>query len=158
MFIFLGLILLIISSASVYSLERSNKEVDVLVAPHSYNDSETDDTFQRILISETDYNLPSSPEFLSYSMECSSWNITKFVDNQFVYTTQADFDENNLPVNLVEVVCISEIRVDKTSTEKEDELDFWHNKTLFDIDRINTQRGNSPDRIPVRDGGVSSRP
>lgn len=138
-------------------IPQINKSVDVLVTPHSYQDIETEDTFQRCLISETNFKLPCSDEFLSYEMVCNSFNVSLIENKRIVYETRSNINENNIPSNAVRVTCLNEIRVDKTPGQKEAEADFWHNKTLFDIDRVNQGRSTPQARTPVRGGGVSNR-
>ncbi len=136
---------------------QTNKTVDVLVTPHSYEDVKTDDWFQRCLITETDFKLPCSERFSSYRMECNLFNVTLVQNDSIVYETQEGLTESNLPIGTVAVECLNEARVDLTDDEMESELDVWHNKTLFRIDNVFTKREAEGVGVVVRGGEVSQK-
>ena len=146
MFGILGIILFL--SASIIAVEVLVKEREVSkedfdtatskeIDTYFRNDTFGENLFYRNLISKSNYKLPTSPNFNSYKIVCTSWKETVFLTNGSLLTnihpTEESYFINIIPIENIlvfKMACLNEISVNKILSEKRIELDNWEVKAM----------------------------
>jgi len=130
---------------------------------YTYQDYTTEDTFQRCLQSLSDFRLPCSPDFQSYTIECTLWNETILLNNgETQSTTHAEedltfpdiFNENETFNILID--CITSERVNFSDRRMEISMDEWENAFMTGLFAIEDQRETQSNKTLIREGIVTS--
>lgn len=131
---------------------------------YTYQDFSDDDTFHRCLQSGSDFRLPCSPKFDSFTIECTLWNETiSLSTGEVISQTHSEeillfpntYDDNE--TFKIEMECLNEERFDFTDEEIETKLNNWEDVFMKNLFVVEETRENELNKTLVREGTVTVR-
>lgn len=126
-------------------IEVTDKELEIATARgidnYKVNDTFTEDTFRRCLISMSYFRLPCSKEFDSYKMVCELYDVPNI-------TLPEGISEDAFP-------CTNEVRVNLTNAQMDSILDIYEESTIDLILKVEGEREIERNITLVREGNVT---
>ena len=133
------------------------KAVEIGVDTYSYEDINHTDYYERVLISNSNYNLPSK-EFPKFYEVCSLYNETAILfDGRNIshLITTLDDSVTGEPALVYNIECLEYSDIYYTEAELEIRMDGWEESTMKNILDVEIERDEVKESVKTDEGVVT---
>ncbi len=137
--------------------EQELKAVEIGVDTYSYEDINHTDYYERVLISNSNYNLPSK-EFPKFYEVCSLYNETAILfDGRNIshLITTLDDSVTGEPALVYNIECLEYSDIYYTEAELEIQMDGWQSARLKGIADVEIERKRNQNGTVIRTGTIT---